>query len=172
VDELLLQDAHNLHKPLFGICYGMQGLNVWRTGTLVQHLAPMPVNHRAARGVAVAHTVAIEPASLLAEIVRGSGEEFVTASDHDSLRMNVNSSHHQAVAIPGDGLRVAARCPQDGVVEAIEGTSPEHFVLAVQWHPERTMDVSAASRALFARFVAEAAAWKPRAITESIAQPT
>jgi putative glutamine amidotransferase len=92
--------------------------------------------------------------------------------------MNVNSSHHQAVAICGDGLRVVARCPQDGVVEAIEncrntnGTAANHFVLAVQWHPERTMDSSAASRALFARFVAEAAAWTPRVVTESIAGPT
>src|SRR5580700_961272 len=38
VDELLLQDAHNLHKPILGICYGAQSLNVWRTGTLIQHV--------------------------------------------------------------------------------------------------------------------------------------
>ncbi len=168
VDELLLQDAHNLHKPIFGICYGMQGLNVWRTGTLVQDLAPVPVNHPAGRGVAIAHTVVIDPSSLLAEIVRHSGEEFVT--DAELIRMNVNSSHHQAVAIPGDGLRVAARCPQDAVIEAIEGTAAGHYVLAVQWHPERTFESSAASRALFARFVAEARSWKPRLVTESVAQ--
>ena len=41
VDELLLQDAFNLHKPLFGICYGIQALNVWRGGTLIQHLPLM-----------------------------------------------------------------------------------------------------------------------------------
>jgi putative glutamine amidotransferase len=193
VDELLLQDAHNLHKPIFGICYGTQGLNVWRTGTLLQDLAPMPVNHRGGRSVAVAHTVVIDPQSMLAQIVRESSEEFVefaTAGDTkeaagfsaasgrnestppDSfatpLRMNVNSSHHQAVAIPGDGLRVSARCPQDAVIEAIEGTAAGHFVLGVQWHPERTCDTSAASRALFARFVAEVAAWKPRSVTESV----
>ncbi len=38
VDELLLQDAFNMHKPLFGICYGLQALNVWRGGTLIQHV--------------------------------------------------------------------------------------------------------------------------------------
>jgi putative glutamine amidotransferase len=167
VDELLLQDAHNLHKPIFGICYGMQGLNVWRTGTLVQDLAPMPVNHAAPRGVVVAHTVAIDPGSLLGKIVRGSGELFVT--EDDFIRIGVNSSHHQAVAVPGDGLRVAARCPQDAVIESVEGTAPDHYVLGVQWHPERTMDSSPASRALFARFVAEANAWKPRLVTESVA---
>jgi putative glutamine amidotransferase len=60
---------------------------------------------------------------------------------------------------------VTARTPEDGVVEAIENT-PEglggSFVVGVQWHPERTFDDSAVSRALFARFIAEAAAWVPR----------
>jgi len=182
VDELLLQDAHNLHKPLLGICYGMQGLNVWRGGTLVQHLAPMPVNHKAGRGVTAAHAVVIDPKSLFAEIVRDSGnsgnsgdsgdsgEEFVTDSVTNAPRMFVNSSHHQAAAIPGDGLRVSARCPEDGVIEALEGTTPGHFVLGVQWHPERTTDSSAASRAIFARFLAEARAWQPRTVTESVAR--
>ena len=60
------------------------------------------------------------------------------------------------------------------MIEAVEGgqdaTNPNsHFVLAVQWHPERSYDISAASRAIFERFVAEAAAWKPRAIHTSVA---
>jgi putative glutamine amidotransferase len=49
-DELLLQDAHNLRKPIFGICYGLQSLNVWRTGTLVQDIPShikTSVNHSA-----------------------------------------------------------------------------------------------------------------------------
>lgn len=165
VDELLLQDAHNLHKPLLGICYGTQGLNVWRTGTLVQHLAPMPVNHRAARGVEIAHSVLIDPGSRLG-IVLASGE--ATAEHNGFLRLGVNSSHHQAIAIPGDGLRVVARCPQDAVIEAVEGTLADHFVIAVQWHPERSYQSSAASRALFTRFIAEARAWVPRPVTESL----
>jgi putative glutamine amidotransferase len=180
VDDLLLQDAHNLHKPVFGICYGMQGLNVWRTGTLLQDLAPMPVNHKAGRAVLVAHTVVVAPESLLAEVVEPSGELRASENATDSAqipgsagmpgpRLDVNSSHHQAVGIVGDGLRVVARCPEDGVVECVEGTSTDHFVLGVQWHPERTYETSAASRALFARFVAEARAWKPRVVTESVA---
>src|ERR1700722_8188507 len=114
VDELLLQDAHNMGKPIFTICFGTQMLNVWRGGTLVQHLMPMPVNHAAGKAVAVAHPAAIAPNSLLAEIVN---EQRTT---DNGQRISVNSSHHQAIGIPGDGLRVSARSPEDGVVEAIE----------------------------------------------------
>ena len=165
-DELLLQDAHNLHKPLLTICYGTQSLNTWRTGTLVQHLLPVPVNHKAGGSVAVAHPVAIEPSSLLAEIVGASPEAIHTAN---FLRLPVNSSHHQAVGIVGDGLRVVARCPGDAVVEAIEGQQPGHFVLGLQWHPERGLDESLASRLIFERFLRAATAWHPRAVTDSLA---
>lgn len=171
-DELLIQDAHNMHKPILAICFGAQSLNVWRGGTLVQHLNPMPVNHPAGRAVAVAHTAAIAPDSVLGTIV-----PLDEAPEKDGfLRLAVNSSHHQAIGIPGDGLRVSARCPQDGVIEAVEGGQPAteeagdrpHFVLAVQWHPERSYEISPASRALFHRFIAEASAWTPRSIHTSI----
>jgi putative glutamine amidotransferase len=71
----------------------------------------------------------------------------------------VNSSHHQAIAEPGPGMRIVSRCPEDGVIEAIEAEyDPKNpwFFMAVQWHPERSTDISAASRALFARLVNEA----------------
>jgi putative glutamine amidotransferase len=171
VDELLIQDAHNLYKPILAICFGTQSLNVWRGGTLVQHLVPMPVNHPAGRSVAVAHTAAVAPDSLLGTII--PPEE---APEQDGfLRLPINSSHHQAIGIPGDNLRVAARCPQDGVIEAIEGgqspdSSAHHFVLGVQWHPERSYDISPASKALFERFIAEATAWTPRPIHTSVAK--
>ena len=65
----------------------------------------------------------------------------------------MNSSHHQSADLIGDGLRIVARCPDDGVIEALEGTSPEHFVLAVQWHPERSFDEDENSRAIFGALV-------------------
>lgn len=143
VDELLLQDAYNMHKPLLGICYGLQALNVYRTGTLIQHIESK-VNHEAGRTVAVAHSVEVEPRSRLAEILGGL------------QTVPVNSSHHQSAERVGDGLRVVARCAEDGVLEAIEGTAPDHFVLGVQWHPERTVDEDEPSRAIFRALIAAA----------------
>ena len=61
----------------------------------------------------------------------------------------VNSSHHQSANAVGQGLRIVARCPDDGIIEALEGTAPDHFVVAVQWHPERSVAEDAASRAIF-----------------------
>jgi putative glutamine amidotransferase len=170
VDELLLQEAHSLYKPLLCICFGTQSLNVWRGGTLVQDLAVMPVNHAAGKSVAIAHTAAIAPESLLGSIVVKN-----EAPEHDGfLRLPVNTSHHQAIGIAGDGLRITARCPQDAVVEAVEGGqtsegSSAHFVLGLQWHPERSVDISPTSRAIFERFVTEAASWTPRPIHTSVA---
>src|SRR5580698_6705372 len=157
VDELLLQDAHSLYKPILGICFGTQSLNVWRGGTLVQHLMPVPVNHPAGRTVAIAHSIAVAPDSTFGAIL--TAEE--APEQEGFLRLPINSSHHQAIGIPGDGLRVSARCPQDGVIEAVEGGqategSDAHFVLGVQWHPERSYDLSPASKSIFDRFVSEA----------------
>ena len=66
--------------------------------------------------------------------------------------IGVNSSHHQAAETVGEGLRAVARSQPDGVIEALEGTSPDHFVLAVQWHPERSLDEQP-SQAIFGALV-------------------
>jgi putative glutamine amidotransferase len=50
-------------------------------------------------------------------------------------------------------LRIVARCPEDQIAEAIEGTSPDHFVLAVQWHPERSVDDDPFARSIFEALV-------------------
>jgi putative glutamine amidotransferase len=167
-DELLLQDAYNLHKPILGICYGLQSLNVWRTGTLVQDINDQVesklrdrVNHEAGREVARAHSVRLDPASRFAGLLREDAESQGATRD-PALEIPVNSSHHQAAEVLGDGLRVVARCPQDGVIEALEGTDPQHFVLAVQWHPERSFESEPESRALFRSFICAAQQHRPR----------
>ncbi len=136
-DELLLQDAHNMRKPVLGICYGLQSLNVYRCGTLQQHIEST-VDHTARE---TTHLVRIDPRSLLAHVL---GRALPNGSDPT---IEVNTSHHQAAAKVGNGLRVAAKAA-DGVIEALEGTSPGHFVLAVQWHPERSLQ-EPASQAIF-----------------------
>lgn len=151
-DELLLQDAYNLRKPVFGICYGLQSLNVWRTGSLVQHIESK-VNHSAGAKMEVAHNVLVEEDSLLARQVL-CGQQL--------MAIPVNSSHHQSAEVVGDGLRAVARCAEDGVIEAIEGTTPEHYVLAVQWHPERTFEHDQVSSNLFRAFVDSAREWSKR----------
>lgn len=154
-DWTLLEEAERNRLPVLGICYGLQSLNVYRGGSLVQDLLPLPVNHSAGRKVAVAHTADITQESFLGSLV-GQDE----APRHNGfLRLPVNSSHHQAIAEPGPGMRIVARSPEDGVIEAIEAEFDEKnpwFFMAVQWHPERSTDISAASRALFARLVQEA----------------
>ena len=153
-DELLLQDAYNLRKPVLGICYGLQSLNVWRTGTLVQDIESA-VDHSPADKVGPAHQVTIEADSLLGhELGLRRGENVI----------QVNSSHHQSADKVGDGLRVVSRCNDDGIIEALEGTNPEHYVLAVQWHPERTYEGDQASRHLFAGFLQRAAAYQEKAL--------
>jgi putative glutamine amidotransferase len=69
-----------------------------------------------------------------------------------ALSMPVNSSHHQSADFIGDGLRIVARCPNDGIVEALEGTSSDHFVLAVQWHPEDQARIDPGQLKIFQSF--------------------
>jgi putative glutamine amidotransferase len=169
VDDLLLQDAYATRKPVLGICYGLQSLNVYRSGSLVQHIESVVVgskiNHSAGRAVAKAHTVKIEPGSRLAEIVGAAVGAAKTLS--------VNSSHHQAADRAGDGLRVVARSAEDGIVEALEGTAAGHFVLAVQWHPERSVndgpELAESARAIFRAFIGAARA-KHAELTKELEQ--
>jgi putative glutamine amidotransferase len=180
VDNLLLEDAYQNRKPVLGICYGLQSLNVYRAGSLIQHIPDcLPektrakVDHEAGKKVAVAHEVEIDPSSKLAEILCGSspadaadlcGDSSPRLSDRAKLGgafpaserklvLPVNSSHHQSAEKIGEGLRVVARCTADGIIEALEGIAPDHFVIAVQWHPERSVEQDAASPAIFRAFV-------------------
>ena len=158
VDELLLEQAYQSGKPVLGICYGLQSLNVFRGGSLIQHIPDFlaedlrtRVNHEAGKKIAVAHEVTIENNSRLAEIL--SGENRLRPSGGAPLKLPVNSSHHQSADVIGDSLRIVARCPDDGIIEALEGTDPDHFVLAVQWHPERSVDDDEFSRVIFRSFI-------------------
>lgn len=191
VDELLIQDAFNLHKPILAICQGLQALNTWCGGSLYQDLPTQVgtlVNHSPGRSITEAHPVAVTHGTRLAGLVplhdicnpehkdvppfRATHPASHAAQPvhEDPYHLYVNSSHHQAIRTAGDNLLVSARSPQDNVIEAVELASADHFVLAVQWHPERSYDVSCFSRNLFAAFVQAAMHWTPRRIEESVLQ--
>ncbi len=161
VDDLLLEDAYQKRKPVLGICYGLQSLNVHRRGSLIQHIPDFlpretrrKVDHTVGKKKEIAHTVEIDSNSRLGRIAGQDGPR--PAPGDGRIVIPVNSSHHQSADGIGEGLRIVARCVEDGIIEGLEGTSPDHFVLAVQWHPERSVDADEPSRAIF-RALIEAA---------------
>ena len=102
-------------KPILGICRGHQLLNVYFGGTLIQH-----IDSHVSNDSAVYHEVEAAEGSIMYKLFGKS--------------VTVNSIHHQAVGLPGEGFSITQRSP-DGIIEAIEHDSLP--VLAVQWHPER-----------------------------------
>ena len=164
VDELLLQDAFNMRKPLLGICYGLQSINVWRTGTLVQHIESTVI-HARPKGAAVKieHEITVAPESRLADAIAPA----LQIAEVKPIKIKVNSSHHQAVGVVGDDLKVVARSEHDHIIEAVEGDAKDHWVMGVQWHPERTFQEDAPSRAIFTVFVEAARDWHKRAAEKS-----
>lgn len=122
-EETILQGALAAGLPVLGVCGGMQLLAVVRGGSLHQHLPDDPgVSHEQEPPKdAPSHVVEVGPGSLLERLV---GPE----------PLRVNSTHHQAVRRPGNGVAVSGWSP-DGVVEAIE-IEGSRFALGVQWHPE------------------------------------
>jgi putative glutamine amidotransferase len=138
-------------KPLFGLCRGLQVINVALGGTLHQDLeAEMPgsIKHDYFPNAGftrdhLAHDVTIEPHSRLGQIV---GDRVLP----------VNSMHHQGVRTLGAGLKATAFAP-DGLIEALE-TENDNYVVAVQWHPEALADRDEKMAALFHSFVAATSA--------------
>ncbi|MGE0877039.1 MAG: gamma-glutamyl-gamma-aminobutyrate hydrolase family protein [Acidimicrobiia bacterium] len=124
-------------KPLLAICRGAQILNVALGGSLVQHVE----GHRR-----VEHRVVLDPGSLTAAAM-GTTEPLGA------------SSHHQVIDRLGQGLVVTGRSPGDDYVEAVE-LPGARWVVAVQWHPEKTAERDPAQQALFDAFVERAA--RPR----------
>ncbi len=142
MEHTLLQMVLDLDKPAFGICRGIQFLNVFFGGTLYQNLStqhPSGVSHRMKPPYHLpAHTVSIDRDSPLFSLL---GTE----------KLEVNSCHHQAVRTLGQGLKSMA-ISEDGLIEAV--CHPDYtFLWAVQWHPEFCWQTDAPSRALFRAFV-------------------
>jgi putative glutamine amidotransferase len=123
----LFKAAAKAKKPVLAICYGAQLVNVALGGKLYQDIGlqvPNPIKHGAQRsGEKVFHDVDIFEGTLLSRIMGAS-------------RIRVRSAHHQSVKNPGRGLHLSA-VAHDRVIEALEPRT-KTFLLAIQWHPEKT----------------------------------
>lgn len=114
-------------KPVLGVCRGAQILNVALGGTLFQDIATQLPGARIHRDWEIYdqnfHAIEIEPGSRLSRWYGGIAGAWT------------NTIHHQGIRQLGRGLEVEARCPEDGVIEAIR-LRGHAFVYGVQWHPE------------------------------------
>lgn len=151
-DRILCQKAIERKLPMLCIGVSMQLVNVLFGGSLYTHLPedmPRGLPHHDPLDGTHRHIVFVTPRTRLEEIY-GEGE------------IRVNSAHHQGIRTLGKGLRSGALAP-DGLIEAIESTNPDWFLVGVQWHPESD-SASALDRQLFEGFVQAviAAAEKPR----------
>ena len=148
LDFALLEHGDKAGLPVLGICFGVQSLNVFRGGTLIQDIpsgVPAAIEHES-KGTKPSefthHAVRFDKDSRLARLAGSEAGEVV-------------SDHHQSIRDVGRDLRVVARAP-DGVIEAVEDPTGR-FILGIQWHPERGWAEDALSCAIFAAFVREAA---------------
>jgi putative glutamine amidotransferase len=145
-DMLLLAAAEARQLPVLAICFGIQSLNVYRGGTLIQDVeseVKEPLKHM--QGDLFwrrSHSINITEDSLIARLA-------------ESTHTTVNSHHHQAIDIVGRDLEPIAWAP-DGVIEAVINTRSDQFVLGVQWHPEVGWQDDLLSQALFNHFTAVA----------------
>jgi putative glutamine amidotransferase len=134
-------------KPALAVCHGTQLINVALGGSLYQDIGVQirkAIKHGPAKkGEKVYHTVDI------LEGTRIYGVMGDCVSGDCSIK--VRSSHHQCIKNPGRGLRLAA-VASDGVIEALESRSSKNFLIAVQWHPEKTIN-DRYTKKLFAAFI-------------------
>jgi putative glutamine amidotransferase len=147
----LIHDAINGKMPLFGVCRGLQVINVALGGTLYTDLPTdigTKVIHRTKEGNHAMHEVYVSKHSELYAISRADSGF-------------VYSHHHQGIDKLGKGLRVGARSA-DSLPEEIEwsDTSGKDFLMAVQWHPEHLDTLAPLSKNLAVKFIGEMALYR------------
>lgn len=146
MDMQLLALAERDAMPVLAICYGMQILNVFRGGSLIQDLSAQvsqAIKHeQGLPRTRRSHRIKIAENCRLSECSGGAAEY-------------VNSHHHQSVGQLGSNLKATA-WTSDEMIEALEDTRDNRFVLGVQWHPELDWENDPLSLKLFGVFVKEA----------------
>jgi putative glutamine amidotransferase len=145
IDFALLDYSLAEHKPVLAICYGIQSLNVFLGGSLIQDIASefhTQVVHESEDEHCTPetfHAARIEPESRLSKLT-------------GAVDVRVNSSHHQSILELGRDLCIVSRAP-DGVIEAVEWTGDANWIVGVQWHPERMFLWDSLAQALFVNLV-------------------
>jgi len=146
-DYAILKHATATGKPVLGICFGCQSLNVYLKGTLVQDIpAEKPGSEQHG---ATDLTPDAAKGDLAHEAMFAAGSRLAKLAGRTTAR--INSSHHQSIEKPGEGLRVTATAP-DGVIEGVERSGDGNWIVGVQWHPERMVG-NAFSERLFGEFL-------------------
>ncbi|HQU84403.1 MAG TPA: gamma-glutamyl-gamma-aminobutyrate hydrolase family protein [Pyrinomonadaceae bacterium] len=146
-DWLVLEYAEKFNLPVLAICFGMQILNVYRGGSLIQDIESQienPLKHE--QGMPLernSHRINVENSSKMAKLL---------AHIDDKPDIKVNSHHHQAIKNVGRFLFKSAWA-NDGIIECIEDTRAEKYVLGVQWHPELSYKTDKLSSNIFKDFV-------------------
>lgn len=137
----LLLRALNLDIPVLGICRGGQLLNITFGGTLYQDIlkeSPYSKVHN------------VIPEQEFAHEIKFVNDSKLTHLSNNKLE-KVNSKHHQAIQILGEGLKIIA-VASDNLVEAIESTQ-HRWVIGVQWHPEMIINENNFHQRIFNSFV-------------------
>jgi putative glutamine amidotransferase len=142
-DLLVLGEAEKLKMPVLGICFGMQVLNVFHGGTLIQDIESQIENslkHEQGKPIwRNSHSLEIKESKFFPSLITTD-------------EVKVNSSHHQAIKKVGKNLMVTSFA-KDGVIESIEDTRDDRFVFGVQWHPELSWKFDSLSENIFKLFV-------------------
>jgi putative glutamine amidotransferase len=142
----LFKAVSRVKKPVLAICHGAQLVNVALGGSLYQHI-PLQISKAMEHGPAKAgekvyHSVTVFEGTQICEILGDCS---------GNCEVKVRSSHHQSIKNPGRGLRLAA-ASADGVFEAFESRTGKNFLIAVQWHPEKTLN-DRTTKKIFSAFI-------------------
>ena len=146
----LTRAAIDRQFPTFGICRGIQVINIVLGGTLHEHLPDVvgeEILHRLPPREPTEHSVTVVCRSRLANLLMGASSSEL----NNNIEINAASWHHQAIDRVADGFKVVARAP-DNTIEAIE-SDDYPLLIAVQWHPELTAETDELQQRLFDQFV-------------------
>lgn len=148
-DFLIMKHAFENNKPIFGICRGIQLINVYFGGTLIQDILSQKntniLHSQTAPVYTATHKIKIKKDSAICGIFGKEAE--------------VNSFHHQAIDKLAKDFKITSSA-KDGIIESIEYKKKDGFILGVQWHPECMTAKDSKMQSLFSMFADVCKKWK------------